>query len=132
MRGLDTNLLMRYLVADDAKQLATVEELLDDSQRDREPLFLSAIVLCEVVWVLSAYYNQPKTQIVRTLEEILSMAHFRIEYDAVARHSLDLFRNGKGDFSDYLIAGICRQNGCRDFVTFDRALKNSAGITVLA
>lgn len=132
MRGLDTNLLVRYLAADDAKQLATVEELLDESQRNREPFFLSAIVLCEVVWVLAAYYDQPKAQIVRALEEILSMDHFRIEYDAVVRHSLELFRNGKGDFSDYLIAGICRQHGCRDFVTFDRALKNSAGITVLA
>jgi predicted nucleic-acid-binding protein len=132
MRGLDTNVLVLYLAADDAERLATVEGLVKESERNREPFFLSTIMLCDLVWVLATRYDQPKAQIVRALEEILSMDHFRIEYDAVVRHSLELFRNGKGDFSDYLIAGICRQNGCRDFVTFDRALKNSAGITVLA
>jgi predicted nucleic-acid-binding protein len=132
MRGLDTNVLVRYLAADDAEQLATVEGLLKESERNREPFFLSTIMLCDLVWVLATRYDQSKSQIIRALEEILAMDHFRIEYDAVVRSSLESFRNGKGDFADYLIAEVCKQNGCRDFVTFDRALKNSAGITVLA
>jgi predicted nucleic-acid-binding protein len=132
MRGLDTNVLVRYLAADDPKQLATVEELLDESQRNREPFFLPAIVLCELVWVLAKRYDQGKSQIIQALDQILDMDQFRIEYDAVVRRSLASFRNGKGSFSDYLIAEISKQHGCRDLVTFDRALKNSAGITVLA
>ncbi len=132
MRGLDTNLLVRYLVADDTKQLMTVKELLDDSQRNGEPLYLSAVVLCEMVWVLTASLDQSKAQIIQALEHILAMDQFRFEHDFVVRQSLEAFRNGKGDFSDYLIAGICSYHGCRDFVTFDRALKHSAGITVLA
>lgn len=131
MRGLDTNVLVRYLSADDAKQLATVEELLDESERNREPLFVSAIVICELVWVLATRYDQSKLQIIQTLEQILAMGQFRIENDWLVRRSLESFRTSKGSFADYLIAEVCKQNGCRDFVTFDRALKNSAGITVL-
>jgi len=132
MRGLDTNVLVRYLAVDDAKQLATVEELLDESERNREPLFLSAIMLCELVWVMAKRYNHSKLQILQMLDQILEMDHFRIENDLMVRRSLESFRDGKGNFSDYLIAEVCRQHGCRDFVTFDHALKNSAGITVLA
>ncbi len=132
MRGLDTNVLVRYLAADDPKQLATVEELMDESQRNREPFFLPAIVLCELVWVLAKRYDQGKSQIIQAIEQILDMDQFRLEYDAIVRRSLESFRNGKGNFSDYLIGEISKQHGCRDLVTFDRALKNSAGFTVLA
>ena len=132
MRGLDTNVLVRYLAADDAKQLATIEELMEEGLRDREPFFLPAIVLCELVWVLARSYDQGKSQIIQAIEQILDMDQFRIEYDAIVRRSLASFRNGKGNFSDYLIAEISKQNGCRDFVTFNRALKNTAGFTVLA
>jgi predicted nucleic-acid-binding protein len=132
MRGLDTNVLVRYLAADNPKQLAAVEKLMEEGQRNREPFFLPAIVLCELVWVLAKRYDQGKPQIIQTLDQILDMDQFRIEYDAIVRRSLASFRNGKGNFADYLIAEISKQHGCRDFVTFDRALKNAAGITVLA
>ena len=132
MRGLDTNVLVRYLAADDPHQLAKVEELMEESRRDREPFFLPAVVLCQLVWVLARRYNQGKSQIIEALEQILDMDQFRLEYDTIVRRSLESFRNGRGNFSDYLIAEISKQHGCRDLVTFDRALKNSAGITVLA
>ena len=132
MRGLDTNVLVRYLAADDSKQLAAVEELMEEGQSNREPFFLSAIVLCELVGVLARRYDQGKPQIIQAMEQILAMDQFRIEYDALVRRSLECFRNGKGNFPDYLIAEISKQHGCREFVTFDRALRNSAGFTVLA
>jgi predicted nucleic-acid-binding protein len=132
MRGLDTNVLVRYLAADDPKQLATVEELMEECQKNREPFFLPAIGLCELVWVLAKRYDQQKSQIIQALEQILDMDQFRLEYDALVRRSLESFRNGKGNFSDYLIGEISKQHGCRDFVTFDRALKNSLGFTVLS
>lgn len=58
MRSLDTNVLVRYLAADDKKQLAVAEEIVEECMPNREPLFLSAIVLCELVWVLTRSYGQ--------------------------------------------------------------------------
>jgi predicted nucleic-acid-binding protein len=132
MRSLDTNVLVRYLAADHPKQLAVAEELMEECRRNREPLFLSAIVLCELVWVLARSYDQTKSSIIRALEQILDMDQFRVEYDLLVRRSLELFRNGKGNFSDYLIGEISKQHGCRDTVTFDHALRHCAGFTVLA
>src|ERR1700730_7761581 len=132
MRSLDTNVLVRYLAADDKRQLAAVEVIVADSLRDREPLFLPVIVLCELVWVLTRSYGQTKLELISELEQILEMDQFRIEYDALVRRSLQAYRVGRGNFSDYLIGEISMHHGCRDIVTFDRALRDSNGFTVLA
>jgi len=131
MRSLDTNVLVRYLAADDRKQLAAAEEIVEECRRNREPLFLSAIVLCELVWVLARRYGQAKSALVDGLEQILDMDLFQIEHDALVRRSLAAYRDGKGNFSDYLMGEISKHHGCRDVVTFDRALKSSDGFTVL-
>jgi predicted nucleic-acid-binding protein len=132
MRALDSNVLVRYLAADDKKQLATAEEIIEECRRNREPLFLSTIVLCELVWVLARRYDHAKSALVDGLEQILDMDLFQIEHDALVRRSLEAYRHGKGSFSDYLIGEISKHHGCRDVVTFDRALRNSDGFTVLA
>jgi len=131
MRALDTNVLVRYLAADDKKQLAIAEEIFEECMRTREPLFLSAIVLCELVWVLARSYGQTKPELIRELEKILEMDLFRVEYDALVRRSLQAYRVGRGNFSDYLIGEISTHHGCRDIATFDRALRGSSGFTVL-
>lgn len=132
MRSLGTNVLVRYLAADDKKQLAAAEQIIEECRRNREPLFLSAIVLCELVWVLARRYDQPKSALVDVLEQILDMDLFQIEHDALVRRSLEAYRHGKGNFSDYLIGEISKHHGCRDVVTFDRSLKNFSGFKSLA
>jgi predicted nucleic-acid-binding protein len=132
MRSLDTNVLVRYLAADDKKQLAMAETIVEECTRNREPLFLPAIVLCELAWVLTRSYGQTKPELIHELEQILEMDQFRIEYDSLVRRSLQAYRIGRGNFSDYLIGEISMHHGCRDIVTFDRALRGSGGFTVLA
>jgi predicted nucleic-acid-binding protein len=131
MRGLDTNILVRYLAADDARQTAAAEHLLEESQRKDEPLFLPVLVLCELVWVLNRRYGQSKAQIAQTLERVLSMQLLRFEHEALVRRSLAAYQAGKADFPDYLMGQICLQAGCRDIVTFDRDLKGAPGYTVM-
>ena len=131
MRSLDTNVLVRYLAADDPRQLAAAEGLIEECRNANEPLYLTALVLCELVWVLSRSYGQPKAAVVEALDQILQMEQFRIEHDALVRRSLELYREGKANFSDYLIGEISRQAGCRDTVTLHRALKGAAGFTLL-
>ena len=131
MRALDTNVLVRYLTADDSRQLVTASRFIDRCNQDGEFIFLPALVLCELVWVLSRCYDQSKAEIVGVLERILQTEQFKIEHDVLVRRSLEGYRNGKADFSDYLIGEISRASGCRDTVTFDRALKGSPGFTIL-
>ena len=132
MRGVDTNVVVRYLTADDNRQLAAAERVFEQCREQREPLFLPAIVLCELVWVLTRRYGLTKTVIVQGLEQILEMDQFEVENEALVRRALTMFRNGKGNFSDYLIGEISLHHGCRDIVTFDCELKGSAGFTLLS
>jgi len=131
MRGLDTNVLVRYIAGDDTRQTAIAERLMEQSSRQGQPLFIPLVVLCECVWVLSRSFGQTRLEISNVLEQILETELFRIESDSLVRRSLDAFRAGRGDFADYLIAGICREAGCDDCVTFDRGLAGVAGFAVL-
>ncbi len=131
MRGLDTNVLVRYLVADDVKQTALAEGFVEQCRAAGDFLYLSVVVLCELVWVLSSVYGKVKVEVVRILELILQTKQFQVENDALVRRSLEAFRTGRGDFADYLIGETGRTAGCDDCVTFDRALAGAAGFTVL-
>ncbi|SRR5258706_4196135 len=131
MRALDTNVLVRYLVNDDPGQAAVAERLLEDCRRKREPVFLSILVLCELVWVLDRSFGQSKSEIGTVLERVLDMDLFRVEREPLVRRSLQHFRHGKGNFADYLIGEIGSEAGCRDTVTFDRALRDAPGFQML-
>jgi predicted nucleic-acid-binding protein len=132
MRGLDTNVLVRYLTADDEKQTAAAERVLEQSSETGQPLFIPVLVLCELVWVLARCYGQAKAQIISVLDRILDAEQFRIEAELIVRRSLEAFRGGKADFADYVMGEICHKAGCEDCVTFDRGLKSAAGFTLLS
>ena len=131
MIGLDTNILVRYIVQDDARQSAAAERVIEDALRDNEQLYICLVVLCEFVWVLSSGYDQAKPQIVAKLDEILSTPEFSIQQDPLVRAALRSWQHGRGDFSDYLIGELNRAADCRETVTFDRALANSEGFLVI-
>lgn len=131
MRGLDTNVLVRYLVTDDAKRTALAERLVEHSRGLGDPLYISIVVLCELAWVLTRSYGQARAEIIRILELILKTKQFQVESDLLVRRSLVAFRDGRADFGDYLIGEICREAGCEDCITFDRGLKGAAGFTLL-
>jgi predicted nucleic-acid-binding protein len=131
MRGLDTNVLVRYLVADDDKQLAAVDRIMAQCRHRQEQVFVPVLVLCETVWVLASRYEQPKAAIVTALDRILSTDLFVVEQASLVRQCLEAYSRGKGDFADYVICGTTAENGCRETVTFDRALRGERGFTVL-
>jgi predicted nucleic-acid-binding protein len=105
--------------------------VIEDSARNNEPLYLTAIVLCELVWVLVRVSKQTKIQIASHLEQVLATLEFSIEHGPSVRRAVAGWRAGKGDFSDHLIGEISRHAGCRDIVTFDPDLREIAGFTVL-
>jgi predicted nucleic-acid-binding protein len=106
--------------------------VIEECRRNEEPLYLTVILLCELVWVLSRLYRQTQPQIAGYIEQILSTSQFSIEHDSLVRVALRLWRSGKGDFSDHLIGEIGRHAGCRDTVTFDRELRHVSGFSVIA
>lgn len=131
MRGLDTNVLVRYLTRDDEAQWHQAEQYINAALEADETCFISTIVLCEVVWVLRSAYRLPREQLITTLDQILRGNRFDFENKAAAWGALQQFRQGKADFSDYLIGKINQQAGCGETATFDAKLRGTEGFRLL-
>lgn len=125
MIGLDTNVLVRYLVHDDRRQAEKASAYIQDATSKGELLYINCIVLCELVWVLESSYGFSKIEIINVLEKIRSTKQFEVEQKETIRQTLRDYAQGKGDFADYLIGRINHESGCVFTITFDRALKNS-------
>jgi predicted nucleic-acid-binding protein len=125
--GLDTNVILRYLLRDEPTQAARAARELERDER----FLIGTVVLCEVVWVLEAGYGFSRTEIGATLEKILATVQFEIEGKDLARAALDDFRGSTADFSDCLVGRRNRAAGAAETVTFDRSLRDLAGFRLL-
>lgn len=131
MRGIDTNVLVRYLTQDHPAQARAVDALVETTRSEAGHLHVDDVVMCELVWVLRGAYGTDKTAIVSALEKILSAALFSFDDRELLRRSVEDYRRGKGDFADYIIGRRNRRAGCEDTATFDRALKGAAAFSLL-
>lgn len=132
MIGLDTNVLIRVLIADDPKQTASAERLLREAIEAGEICFISDPVLCETEWVLGSYYRVPRAEIAAALESLLARESlFAFESVDVFRKALDAYRRGKAEFSDFLIGAKAEAQGARTTFTFDRVLARQQGFSLL-
>lgn len=132
MIALDTNVLVRTLVADDPRQTALAERLLRESAEKGETCFISDPVLCETEWVLDRHYRVPRAEILATFRSLVSRQDlFAFEDPSALGKALDAYQRGKADFSDFLIGAKAEALGARITFTFDRALARQKGFTIL-
>ena len=127
MIALDTNVLVRFLVEDDAAQSRAAVAVITRAGRTDEPLFVSDVVLCEVVWVLSASYAAPKAEIVGALRKLLHARQLAFRASDVLLRALEAYAAGRGDFADYLVREDARAAGCTSVLTFDKVLLKEQG-----
>lgn len=133
MRGLDTNVLLRFLTADDPAQADRVGSLFAAAERRGERFFVSVIALCELSWTLRGQpYCLDRGQLAAVIERILGTSLLEVQDRTLVRRSLADFRQGRADFADYLLGWLSLAAGCADTVTFDRKLKEAAGFSLLA
>ena len=131
MTGLDTNVLVRYLTDDDPVQSKRAADLIATATTKGERCFVSALVLCELAWVLRGAYDVSQSDLVLTLDRILGTTQFVVGDKDVIRQALEAFRTGKADFADYVIGALHADAGCARTVTFDRRLRSTAAFQVL-
>lgn len=129
MIGLDTNVLVRFLVEDDKAQSAAAAALIERAIADDEPLFVSDIVLCEVVWVLEYSYEVPRAEVYAALRDLLHARHLVFADSDLLARALAAFAAGKADFPDYVLREHALAAGCTTVATFDRALLKEPGFT---
>ena len=124
MIAVDTNVLVRYIVEDDPGQTAAAAALIDRAIQRNERLFITQIVFCELVWVLSYAYRFNREGITGALNELRRGAQVTIEGPDEVKRAVDAYAAGRGDFADYLLAEQAIAAGCSAIATFDRALQS--------
>ncbi len=121
MIGLDTNVLVRYIVQDDVEQSKISTTFIEGHISSTNPGFINHIVLCEIIWILKKAYHYDKPIIISVLERILQTKEFIVENAEVAWIALKEYEKDESDFSDYLIAVLNRFADCDFTITLDQA-----------
>ena len=119
MIALDTNVLVRYLVDDDAAQVQSAHALMAGLTPDR-PGFVCREVLVELVWVLDRAYRFPRERIASVIEDLAASAELHVEATNDVIRAADGYRRGQAEFSDRMIAAAARRAGAEALYTFDR------------
>ena len=120
MASLDTNVLVRYLVRDDERQLATARRFISRCVSEGQVLFVPVTVALELEWVLRANYGLPKLDVVRQLSDLLGAQELTFESEAALELALRSYTEGNFDFSDCLHAALSVHAGHAPLRTFDR------------
>jgi predicted nucleic-acid-binding protein len=116
--GLDTNILLRWLLDDDsASGQSDAARIILESN---ETFFVNNIVLAETVWVLRNKAGQSRKVIETIVLRLIASANVEMESENTVHRALDAFVGGKADFADYLIAEVNAAAGCSTTLTFDR------------
>ncbi len=120
MIGLDTNVLVRYIVQDDPEQAQAATQLIEGRCTTQSQGYVSVPVLIELVWVLSGHYNYSKPVVVSVVRQVLRTAEFTVEDHDLINIAVYQFEAGNADFADYVIARRNYAHGCETTYTFDR------------
>ena len=132
MTGLDTNLLVRYILQDEPRQAATATREIEAAADRGEAILLQPVVLAELVWVLERSYGFTRAAIVPALERVLRGAQFEIADRTTVWQAFEDYRRGLGGFADCYIGRANQAAGADTTHTFDKGLKGNPHFTVLA
>lgn len=126
MNGIDTNVLIRFLVADDEAQAVKARRYIESG-----PAYVNCIVLSEVIWVLESAYGFDKESILTMLERLLSTHEVTVEDPDITLAALGDFRRSSAGFTDCLIGRRNAAQGCSETGSFDKRAKGSRGFRIL-
>ena len=132
MAALDTNVLVRWLTNDDARQSAAAAALFDEHSQSGEPLFVPVTVMLETEWVLRARYRFDKTSITAALDALLSTAELGFQHETALEQALWRFKKeGSADFADCLHVALVGDAERGPLLTFDRKASRMDGACLL-
>ena len=130
MLAVDTNVLVRYLAQDDAKQSAAATQFIEQRLSPAERGFVSLVALLETVWVMESRYGANAGLVADILGDLLDTAALEVQDAAAVRAALPRYRAGDVDLNDCLIVSLAAQRKAR-LVTFDAKAAKRLGMELL-
>ena len=130
MTGLDTNVLVRYIMQDDARQAALATRLIESLTADA-PGFVPLVSVVELAWVLDSAYGLDRAQLVEAFEGLLRTKELVVDRAETVWKALRVFQGGNADFADCLIERSATAAGCQRTMSFDRGAVKGCGMTLV-
>jgi predicted nucleic-acid-binding protein len=118
MIAVDTNVLVRFLVRDDATQADRAQELIRSSE-----IWISKTVLLETEWVLRSLYDFTPQSLAGALRALAGLGTVFLEDGGAVAKALEWFEQGL-DFADAL--HLASAGNAKQFATLDRKLARQA------
>jgi predicted nucleic-acid-binding protein len=132
MPALDSSVLVRYIVQDDAGQLAAARRLISRCVAEGAMLFIPVTVVLELEWVLRSRFEFGKDDVLMALSSLFSAADLSFESERALEVALQLFRMGSADFADCLHVALATQAGEQPLWTFGKRAAKVDGARLLA
>ena len=120
MKGIDTNILVRFLVGDDELQAKKVYTIFKNSEANQSELFVPLLVILELVWVLGSVYKIKRNDIIDSISDLLLMPILKFEQQSALQQFIYAAPKSSLDLSDLIIAHSAKEQGCKTVMTFDR------------
>ena len=121
MIAFDTNYLVRHIVQDDEEQCGIIASELANESKEERSIRILDLVLIETSWVLESVYGFDRKACAQVLEQLLEDSAFSFDDPGRLRAIIKMYRKGRADFADYLIAGTARSEAL-ELRTFDKKL----------
>lgn len=131
MTGVDTNVLVRYVVADDPEMHERAATFFDSSCSADNPAYLNLVVLVETVWVLKKAYGATKEELIQLLEALSITKQILIQDRDSVHFAITHFKESECEFADCLIVALNNHADCSSTVTFDRNAARLDGAELL-
>lgn len=132
MIGLDTNVVVRLLLADDHAQTQRVLEFLKTTQARGAVVVLTLEVIQEVEWVLRSSAKKTKLEFLGLARQLLETRDIEINNEAVLEQALRTYEKNTADFSECLFLAHYQQLGCETMLTFDTKAARITGVELVA
>ena len=131
MIGIDTNILLRLWLNDDAAQNKRIDALLAQHGSTPGSLLVTDVVLAEAVWTLRAAFDHGKAAQLIAIRSLLNEIAFAFEDREAVKQAAKMFEQGNCGFSDCLVAATHAHHGCDFTATFDRGMRKLPGVKLL-
>ena len=131
MLGIDTNVLVRFLVQDDDTQFEKARRLIKREVSAGRRVFVNQLMLLETEWVLRSRYSVQKTQIIEAISALLDADDFQFEDEPSIEEALFIWKESTADFADCLIGAKNRRLGCRATASFDTKASKVPGFVAI-
>ena len=130
MIAIDTNVLVRLFMNDDDAQAQKARALFDTCAGNDEQLWITDIVLVELVWALDRSYDRPKGEICTALRALAGNATVCLESGACVEQAIALYAQGPAGFADCLLA-VKANLACESLRSFDKKMRGLPSVKLL-